>query len=115
MPLAREDHLDEFINLFAQVAQITAPEAGMVKLGLVAVDGTKIKANASKHKAMSYDRMLTEEKRLREEIEKLTQAAKNQDEINDKAFGPDFRGDELPAELSRRETRLKTILKAKQS
>lgn len=110
----REDHLDEFISLFAQVAQIAA-EAGMVKLGLVAVDGTKIKANASKHKAMSYDRMLTEEKRLRDEIEKLTQAAKNQDEIEDKSFGPDFRGDELPAELSRRETRLKTILKAKQS
>jgi transposase len=109
----REDHLDEFVKLFAQVAQIAA-EAGMVKLGLVAVDGTKIKANASKHKAMSYDRMLTEEKRLREEIEKLTQAAKNQDEIDDKSFGPDFRGDELPAELSRRETRLKTILEAKQ-
>jgi len=72
-----------------------------------------VKANASKHKAMSYDRMLVEEKKLRSEIRKLTQAARDQDDIDDQTFGPDFRGDELPQELSNRKTRLKTIQAAK--
>jgi transposase len=108
----REAHLDEFQKLFVQVVQI-AEEAGVVKMGVVAIDGSKMKANASKHKAMSYDRMLSEQKRLRDEISKLTRAAKNQDELDDKEFGPDFRGDELPAELSRRKDRLATITKAR--
>jgi transposase len=109
----REEHLEEFHKLFVQVVQL-AQEAGMVKMGTIAIDGSKVKANASKHKAMSYDRMLIEEKRLREEIAKLTRAAKRQDDIDDDEFGPDFRGDELPQELSRRETRLATIKAAKQ-
>jgi hypothetical protein len=62
---------------------------------------------------MSYDRMLLESKRLRGEIRKLTQAAREQDDVDDKSFGPDFRGDELPEELRRRESRLATIQAAK--
>lgn len=108
----REEHLAEFHDLFTQVVQI-GKEAGVVKMGVIAVDGTKVKANASKHKAMSHDRMLVEEAKLREEIAKLTRAAKSQDAIDDASFGPDFRGDELPKELSRRETRLATITAAK--
>ena len=109
----REEHLDDFKRRFVQVVQL-AQESGMVKMGTIAIDGSKVKANASKHKAMSYERMLTEENRLREEIAKLTRAAKKQDDIDDDSFGPDFRGDELPKELSRRETRLATIQAAKQ-
>lgn len=108
----RTDNLDEFEKLLVQVVRI-AQEAGLVKMGVIAIDGTKIKADASKHKAMSYDRMLTEEARLRDEIAKLTSAAVHQDAIDDKAFGPNFRGDELPAELSRRKDRLATITSAK--
>jgi transposase len=108
----REENLDEFHRLFVQVVQL-AQESGLVKMGTIAIDGSKVKANASKHKAMSYDRMLLEEKKLRSEIRKLTQAARDQDDIDDKAFGPDFRGDELPEELRRRSTRLKTIQAAK--
>ena len=108
----REENLDEFQSLFVQVVQL-AKEAGLVKMGTIAIDGSKVKANASKHKAMSYDRMLMEEKRLRSEVAKLTRAAKKQDEIDDDEFGPDYRGDELPQELSRRKTRLATIKAAK--
>jgi transposase len=108
----REDNLDEFHRLFVQVVQL-AKESGLVKMGTVAIDGSKVKANAIKHKAMSYDRMLIEEKRLRSEIRKLTKAARDQDDLDDDAFGPDFRGDELPAELASRKTRLKTIQAAK--
>jgi transposase len=108
----REENLDEFQKLFVQVVQI-AQEAGLVQMGTIAIDGSKVKANASKHKAMSYDRMLMEEKKLRSEIRKLTQAARDQDDIDDQTFGPDFRGDELPEELSRRKTRLHRIQAAK--
>jgi transposase len=108
----REANLDEFQKLFVQVVQL-AREAGLVKMGTIAIDGSKVKANASKHKAMSYDRMLMEEKKLRSEIRKLTQAAREQDDIDDQTFGPDFRGDELPKELSSRKTRLQAIQAAK--
>ena len=108
----REENLDEFHRLFVQVVQL-AQEAGLVKMGTIAIDGSKVKANASKHKAMSYDRMLIEEKKLREEIAKLTRAAKKQDELDEEEFGPDFRGDELPQELSTRKQRLATIQAAK--
>lgn len=108
----REQNLDEFQRLFVQVVQL-AQEAGLVKMGTIAIDGSKVKANASKHKAMSYDRMMMEEKKLRSEIRKLTQAAREQDTIDDETFGPDFRGDELPQELSSRKTRLQTIQAAK--
>ena len=108
----RTRHRDDFSNVFVQVVQI-AQESGLVKFGALAIDGTKIKANASKHRAMSYDRMKSEEKRLRREIRRIVAATKRQDLLEDQEFGPDFRGDELPAELAQRETRLKTILAAK--
>jgi transposase len=108
----REENLDEFQKIFVQVVQL-AKEAGLVKMGTVAIDGSKLKANASKHKAMSYERMMVEEKRLREEIAKLTRAARDLDTLEDESLGPDFRGDELPAELRRRDSRRQAILAAK--
>ena len=108
----RQRHLPEFQELFVQVVQ-TAQEVGLVKLGTVAMDGSKVRANASKHKAMSYGRMKQEEKRLREEIRELTARAGKTDAREDKRYGRDRRGDELPAELARREKRLATIRAAR--
>jgi len=108
----RQQHLTAFEALFVQVVRI-AREAGVVKLGALAVDGSKLKANASKHKAMSYGRMGEEETRLREQIAALTAQAEASDAAEDAAHGPDVRGDELPAELQRREKRLATIAAAK--
>lgn len=108
----RVRHLSEFEDLFVQLVQM-AREAGLVKLGTVAIDGTKLKANASKRKAMSYGRMKSEENRLRKEIQELTQRARQTDEREDKKYGKDARGDELPAELARREDRLAAIQAAK--
>src|SRR5215210_2139624 len=108
----RQQHLAVFEALFVQVVQI-AREAGVVRLGALAVDGSKVKANASKHKAMSYGRMRDDERRLREEIAALTTQAEAVDVAEDAALGPDVRGDELPAELQRREKRLATIAAAK--
>ena len=109
----RKRHLPEFRELFVQVVQ-TAHEVGLVKLGTVAVDGSKVKANASKHKAMSYKRMKEQEKRLRKEIRELMAEAKKTDDQEDKRYGKDRRGDELPAELARREDRLQSIRAARQ-
>jgi len=108
----RQQHLAAFEAVFVQVVQI-AREAGVVKLGALAVDGSKVKANASKHKAMSYGRMRVEETRLREEITALTAQATATDATEDAVHGPDVRGDDLPAELQRREARLATIAAAK--
>lgn len=108
----REENLDLFKGYFVQVLQI-AQEAKLVKMGTIAIDGSKVKANASKHKAMSYDRMQAEEKRLIDEIDRLARKAKDQDDSDDASFGPDFRGDELPAEIARRKDRLQTIQAAK--
>jgi hypothetical protein len=88
-------------------------QAGLVKLGRVAVDGTKIKANASKHKAMSYGRMRTEEARLEQEVQSLLREAEAVDAQEDEHYGRERRGDELPAELARRESRLEKIREAK--
>lgn len=104
----RQRHLAEFRDVFVQVVQL-AREVGLVQLGTVAVDGSKVRANASKHKAMSYSRMKEEEKRLRKEIQDLLDLAKKTDAIEDKRHGRDKRGDELPAELVRRADRLRTI------
>ena len=98
----RQRHLKEFKKLFGQVARIAA-EAGLVKLGRVAVDGCKIKANASKHKAMSYSRMLEEGKRLEGEIAELLDRAQQVDKAEDELYGEENQGDELPEELRRRE------------
>jgi transposase len=108
----RKDHLDRFAGVFLQVVQL-ASEAGLTSLGTVAVDGTKVKANASKHKAMSYARMREEEARLKAEIATIIKAAESQDTLEDDKFGPDFRGDELPAELKRRQDRVAKIREAK--
>jgi transposase len=108
----RQQHLAAFEPLFVQVVQI-AREAGVVQLGALAVDGSKVKANASKHKAMSYGRMRQEEQRLREEIAARLANAHAVDAAEDAERGPDVRGDELPAELQRREERLAQIAAAK--
>jgi transposase len=100
-------HLDAFTDVFVQVLRV-AGEAGMVKLGNVATDGTKLQGNASRHKAMSYGYMKKAVDRLREEIEALVTQAHQQDAEDDAALGS-RRGDELPAELARREARLATI------
>jgi transposase len=108
----RSEHADLFEGFFVQIVQL-ASEAGLAKLGTVAVDGSKVKANASKRKSMSYARMKSEEKRIRVEIRRITEMAKGIDREEDELFGPDFRGDELPAELSNRKSRLKVIQAAK--
>ncbi len=79
----------------------------------MALDGTKIKANASKHKAMSYDRMAEKQKQLKAEVKLLLKQAEAADAEEDAHYGRDRTGDELPAELERRETRLKKIREAK--
>lgn len=108
----RQQHLAVFEALFVQVVHV-AREAGVVQLGTLAIDGTKVKAHASKHKAMSYKRMLEQERQLREQIAALIAEAAAVDASEEAAHGPDVRGDELPAELRRRETRLAAITAAK--
>ena len=108
----RKLHLQELQGLFVQVLGL-CQEAGLVKLGHVSLDGTKIKANASGHKAMSYKRMKQEEKRLQQEIRDLLGQAELMDNDEDQRYGRDRRGDELPEELARRQTRLKRIRQAK--
>ena len=109
----RKIHLQTLEGMFEQVLKI-ALEAGALKVGRVALDGTKIKANASKHKAMSYDRMKEKERDLRAEVREMMAQAEAADAEEDKRYG-DRRGDELPAELARRETRLKAIREAKRA
>ena len=108
----RKIHLNALQGLFEQVLKL-ALTAGAIKLGRVALDGSKIKANASKHKAMSYKRMKEEERNLRAEVRQLLNQAKAADDEEDARYGKDKSGDELPEELSRRETRLKRIREAK--
>ncbi|MBD3220575.1 IS1182 family transposase [bacterium] len=109
----RKRHLADFEGIFVQVVRI-AREVGLIKLGSVALDGSKVKANASKRKAMSYGRMQQEEARLRKEIRSLTKQAEKADAREDQRFGAEFTGDELPAEVSRRESRLAVIRAAKE-
>jgi transposase len=110
----RKRHLEALRGLFAQVFRLCR-KAGLVKLGHVALDGTKMKANASKHKAMSYGRMNKEEARLEAEVDELLRQADEIDEAEDAEYGRDKRGDELPAELAFREGRLKKIREAKEA
>ena len=105
----RRRHLAEFQHLFGEVLRLCR-ESGLLKVGRLALGGTKIKANASPHKAISYDRMQAEEKRLQAEIDELLKQAQVAD---DAELGRDHRGDELPTELSRRESRLLKIREAK--
>src|SRR4051794_40958399 len=104
----RKVHLARLETLFVEVLKLCAL-AGLAKVGTIALDGTKVKANASRHKAMSYDRMKAEEARLKQEIAKLLAEAKAADEAEDLQHGPDRQGDELPDELARRQSRLAKI------
>ena len=110
----RKLHLTELKGLFVQVLRL-CQEAGLVKLGHIALDGTKIKANASRHKAMSYGRILKEEKRLAQEIIELLEKAEAVDRQEDTEYGRDRRGDELPDELAHRQSRLQRIQEAKKA
>lgn len=112
LAMFRKRHLDALAGLFVQVLQLCRA-AGLVKLGHVALDGTKIQANASKHKAMSYARMEETERGLQEEVRRLLEKAERVDAAEDAEYGAGRRGDELPAELARRETRLAKIRAAK--
>lgn len=108
----RKQHLEELARLFVQVLRL-CEQAGLVKLGHVAIDGSKLRANASKHKAMSYERMCAKEEQLVAEVERLLQEAAATDEAEDQEYGKGRRGDELPPELARRESRLRKIREAK--
>ena len=108
----RKDHLGALADLFHQVLELCR-EAGLVKLGHVALDSTKVRANASKHKAMSYGRMKEKEGQLQAEVDGLLRRAQEVDEEEDRRYGRDKRGDELPEELSFREGRLRKIREAK--
>ena len=108
----RRVHRKRFEGLFVEVLKLCR-EAGLVKLRHVAVDGTKVKANASKHKAMSYKRLVAEEKRLRKEVKRMLAEAEAADGAEDARHGEGVRGDELPEELRRRESRLKRLREAK--
>jgi len=110
----RQLHLQELAGLFVQVLKM-CERAGLVKLGHVAIDGSKLRANASKHKAMSYDRMCEKEEQLVAEVARLLKEAEETDAAEDGRYGPGVRGDELPAELARRESRLRKIREAKAS
>jgi transposase len=104
----RSTHRAAFADLFQQVLKVCMA-AGLVKLGHVAIDGTKMKANASKHKAMSYDRMAKEEERLKAEVEQLISQAETVDAAEDKLYGVGQQPKDLPAELQRREGRRERI------
>ena len=117
----RARHLEALGELFVQALRLCR-RARLVGLGALALDGTKLRANASRHKAMSYERMVTAEARLEAEIAALRAnvaallaEAEAVDAEEDERYGPDRRGDELPAELQRREQRLARIREAKQA
>ena len=107
----RKRHLRALAGLFVQVLKL-AEKAGLVKLGHVALDGTKIKANASKHKAMSYERMKKREAELAAEVDRWLKAAAAADAEEDKLYGSK-RGDEMPAWVADKEKRLAKIRAAK--
>jgi transposase len=110
----RKLHIKELSALFIQILQL-CQAAGLVKLGHIALDSTKVKANASRHKAMSYGRIKQEERRLKEEIDQLLSSAEAADQQEDQQYGTDCRGDELPQELARRQSRLARIQEAKKA
>ncbi len=107
----RKTHLTALSGFFEQVL-VVARELGVPRVGRVAVDGSKVKANASKHKAMSYDRLPVKARQLREEVGALLAQAEAEDAREDAEEGADRRGDDIPAELQRRETRLQRIREA---
>src|SRR5207237_7018751 len=110
----RKLHLPALTAVFERVWEL-AREMGAARGGRVAVDGSKVKANASKHKAMSYDRLPKKARQLRDEVAELLAQAEAADAREDAELGVDQRGDDLPAELQRRETRLRRIREAKRA
>jgi transposase len=110
----RKIHRKAVEGLFEQVLRL-ALKAGAMKLGRVAIDGSKLKANASKHKAMSYGRMKEKERELREEVRRLLSEADRQDQAEDARYGKDRTEGELPQELRRRESRLRRIRQARKA
>jgi transposase len=108
----RKRHLAALQGFFEQVLRL-ARELGAPRVGRVAIDGSKIQANASKHKAMSYGRMREKTRQLRDEVKKLLAQADAVDAAEDAEYGADQHGDELPVELQRRESRLTRIRDAK--
>jgi transposase len=108
----RKRHLKALSGLFVQILRL-CQKTGLVKLGHVALDGTKIKANASKHKAMSYERMTKREKELEAEVAQWMAAAEATDAAEDKAFGRDKGGDEMPGWVADKQKRLEKIRAAK--
>lgn len=108
----RRVHLESFKGLFGQVLQLCG-RAGLAKVGQIAVDGTKIQGNASKHRAMSYARMEELERRLGQEVERLLEEAERQDQAEDERFGVGQREEDLPEELRRREDRIARLRQAK--
>lgn len=122
-PIARfrKRHLEALGELFVQALRL-CKQADLVGLGMLALDGTKLRANASRHKAMSYERMVSKETQLETEIAQLRrnvrgllEEAERVDAEEDERFGPESRGDELPKELQRRESRLAKIREAKEA
>ena len=107
----RKDHLGALSGLFLQVLAF-CQRVGLVKLGHVALDGTKVRANASRHKAMSYKRMKEKETQLAAEVAELLRRAQEVDDEEDRRYGKDKRGDELPEELAFRKGRLEKIREA---
>jgi transposase len=110
----RRIHRKALEGLFQQVLRL-ALKAGAMKLGRVAIDGSKVKANASKHKAMSYGHMKAKEQELEAQVRRLLSEADRQDEAEDRRYGKDRTGEELPEDLRRRESRLKRIRQAKEA
>jgi len=110
----RRIHLDRLSRLFVQVLHI-AREAGLVKLGHVSLDGTKVKANASKHKAMSYGRLKDKEAEYAKKVNELLEQAEAADQQEVRRYGKEKRGDELPEELRFHQTRLAKIRQAKKA
>ena len=108
----RRRHLKALSELFVQVLRL-CQNAGLVKLGHVAVDGTKVAANASRHKAMSYGRMKTVEPKLAAEVDAWLKAAEAEDGAEDAQFGAELRGDETPAWMANKIERLARIRAAK--
>lgn len=108
----RKRHLKELSKLFEQVLQL-CQRAGLVKLGHVAIDGTKLKANASKRESLTYERLSKSAKELKAEVARLLGEAERVDEEEDRVYGKGKRGDELPEELRSRETRLAKIREIK--
>jgi transposase len=110
----RKRHLEALQGLFLQVLTL-CQQAGLVKLGHVSLDGTKIKANASKHKAMSYERMHQTEKRLRQEVREWFRQAKSADDTEDRQHGSARRGDEMPGWVADKQQRIAKIREAREA